>query len=532
MKKRFLTGLVTIGSCLLLGGCLLIVTHEDRPDPDFPPMGGSPRKLANYLAALAGYKPEQESEGSGEQSFRSLAVYQQGARIPSRANPCAYPDLEPELPEGCKKDYSLEGAEPVLAFVHLSDVQIRDEEVRLASKYGEGLLDTFVPSASFGPAQEKYDYAVLLALVQTINAMAAENAPDPSLAPRFAIQTGDAVHTHTLRELFTYLMGMSMLEIPWFDVVGNHDTISFGTVSNTRAALLNPRNEFMSICGQKSFMQLHFGEPDPKSEYADQFVRFGPVSPIILDRAATVRTLQAEDFAAPIETEFHPTTNPSAPVPLSFSTEPTSLRDGHVLTGYYHFTVRTVPPIHCLVLNTSQGGRRDLRLKGWVEADQVEWFREKLGLEGDQPKAITDGLILVFGHHPIGHIHEEGGREAIETAMREQPRVVAYFCGHTHAHNIREHPSGMAREGFWEIITGSVLEWPQWASHVRIFYNQESGEGEIKLRRLRANPVADPLKKLYHKAHESAALDAGKPFGLGKPDLCVVNADLPFVVPR
>ena len=59
------------------------------------------------------------------------------------------------------------------------------------------------------------------------------------------------------------------------------------------------------------------------------------------------------------------------------------------------------------------------------------------------------------------------------------PTVVAYFCGHTHKPRINYHTGQEGRFGFWEIVAGALIEYPQQGSLVRVKY--ENGVGIIEV---------------------------------------------------
>src|SRR3989338_1411012 len=112
-----------------------------------------------------------------------------------------------------------------MAFVHLSDVQIRDERVKLFGKDASRTLDKIIPSFEHGtpPArdQEHYDYAAYLALIKTINAYINDESISTVQKPKFMIHTGDAVDASVVEELYEFIYISNKLAIPWYNVLGN-----------------------------------------------------------------------------------------------------------------------------------------------------------------------------------------------------------------------------------------------------------------------------------------------------------------------
>ncbi len=92
---------------------------------------------------------------------------------------------------------------------------------------------------------------------------------------------------------------------------------------------------------------------------------------------------------------------------------------------------RTLDGVVIALLDTSRLGRAN----GSLSADQIEWLDE-LGARADRP-------VMVFGHH---HVWVDGvdprsdtffglvpgDTEALVDVFARRPRLVGYFCGHTH----------------------------------------------------------------------------------------------------
>ena len=123
------------------------------------------------------------------------------------------------------------------------------------------------------------------------------------------------------------------------------------------------------------------------------------------------------------------------------------------------------PAIQMIVLDT---GFR-FGSNGKLEDRQLKWLKEEL--ERSKKK-----IILVFGHHDIASITNSG---ELKKLFMASPTVVAYFCGHTHKPRINYHTGQEGRFGFWEIVAGALIEYPQQGSLVRVKY--ENGVGIIEV---------------------------------------------------
>ena len=88
----------------------------------------------------------------------------------------------------------------------------------------------------------------------------------------------------------------------------------------------------------------------------------------------------------------------------------------------------------------------------------------------------TSKITLIFGHHNLKTIRNG---KVLEELFAAHPSVVAYFCGHTHEHNINYHPGQENTFGFWEVITAATFAYPMQGSLVRI--KSEAGVGFVEI---------------------------------------------------
>ena len=77
---------------------------------------------------------------------------------------------------------------------------------------------------------ELYGYGTFLSTVLAVNQLSSGTygsyAPCPApLPPQFAIHTGDAVDASMFSELFQFLAVVNELNIPFLNVIGNHDDL-------------------------------------------------------------------------------------------------------------------------------------------------------------------------------------------------------------------------------------------------------------------------------------------------------------------
>lgn len=146
--------------------------------------------------------------------------------------------------EGAKHAASVElGVEldapvAIASFLHFSDVQIREPGAKLGGQTLSHQLDKVVHSFERSYDQELYSMFVYGALVRTANEELTL-PPDPGRPPpQFMIHTGDAVDAGLTSEFEMFRNYSDLLQIPWYQVLGNHDVLAFGNLQleddNTR----------------------------------------------------------------------------------------------------------------------------------------------------------------------------------------------------------------------------------------------------------------------------------------------------------
>ena len=120
------------------------------------------------------------------------------------------------------------------------------------------------------------------------------------------------------------------------------------------------------------------------------------------------------------------------------------------------------------------------RYGGWqgcIHREQFEWLSEVL-------EASKDKYVVLSSHHPLenlfnGYAPDGVGKPAIEKEIREllekYPNVILWFSGHVHDHKIQESLKKDGTHAFWEIRTGSHIDWPQQSRIIEIM-KAENGQ--------------------------------------------------------
>lgn len=358
---------------------------------------------------------------------------------------------------GGGEQVSCAGMEPLLSFVHLSDVRLREHAVILSDD-----SSTELPAAL--DQLYRNDDAVLLATVLGINQLGQSGTAlgtCPAVgAPRFVIHTGNAVGLGLFSELTQFIAAMNELNVPWLNAVGPNDVGFVGSRPNETVAGVNAIVPYVPIGNVDRFMTFHAVRgvktdvtlPNPAQRGRDD----GP------SQAGCRR--QANGMCTP---------DPRYPRSLfhGFNANCETIdggmtmlewqRDGLCTSarGYYAITVPSNRPelaFRLIVLNTAENVIDDGTTPssgGTMLMEQVRW----LGRELD---ALPPGTFaLVFGHDPLGAFADDR-REQLTSALAKHPRALGYFHGGD-GDTLRRQRADGGVHSFPEVGSASLLEFPQ-----------------------------------------------------------------------
>ena len=155
-------------------------------------------------------------------------------------------------------------------------------------------------------------------------------------------------------------------------------------------------------------------------------------------------------------------------------------RDG---TAYYAHDVGGVRFV-ALDTNCLEGGA-----DGCLDEEQVTWLRRTLEevssrWTAEDGSTVTSGnedrLVVLFSHHGSTTLTGEHGAPLLLQLVHRFPNVVLWLNGHTHTNAVRAHARPVVAgqqapgEGFWEVTTCAVMDWPCQARIVELL---DAGDG-------------------------------------------------------
>jgi predicted phosphodiesterase len=365
--------------------------------------------------------------------FGKLVIDSGSNRPPDSGLPETARDAELQMVEadGGFRDRCLDSP-TALRFVWLSDVHMRQREVKLFNNAISRTLDNVIDTFEHDQTQEDFHWAVFLSLIDAINKLNRESPLD------FMMHTGDGIDSGTIKELYQFIYLTDQLDIPWFNAVGNHDAAIFGNYEARLGYTKDSGVDFFFVGHNENFFVMNglerrisgFGPrllpvPDQGGHDPSRVERAG--------KSVPSTCYHGFDLCPGCDSYRH-----CKEVPVK------------AMGGYYSFDVRNKGvPVRVIVLNTA---RSDSWGEGAEKKDlmgpQREWLKETL-------KTRDQRLVLLFMHHRPAEIDDE-----TLAVLKENGSRMVVFSGHTHK-NGRQRFETSSHDIFYELNTGSILEYPQ-----------------------------------------------------------------------
>ena len=408
---------------------------------------------------------------------------------------------------------------PLLAFHHFSDFRIVDEESPLRSEWVEACRPA-VTTDAFRP-QESLSLQAAAAMIGQANRI---NQSEITGRPvDFALHTGNAADNAQYNELRWFLDLMDGKDVnpdsgkpgyeglqagspapaydhllqdaqsrfspqglryPWYAVVGNRDLLSQGNFPPDEAARAIAVGSVKVTGVGKTVLDDVCRDPQRLAAPAPRvFLKDPEMARESVSADGNRRPLSRQEW---IEEHFN--TAPS-PGPSGHGFTEANRKNG---TAYYAVDSG---PVALIVLDTANPGGF---AAGSIDADQFAWLEEQLKARSRRyidraGKAVTSSvreqLIVIASHHTCAAMNnpfpglkpqtERFRGPQVEALLHRFPNVVLHVAGHDLAYRITPKPDAERRtKGYWEITTGSPLDFPMQSRLVEIVAN---GDGTLSI---------------------------------------------------
>jgi metallophosphoesterase (TIGR03768 family) len=385
----------------------------------------------------------------------------------------------------------------LLTFFTMSDIHLTDKESpaqQICFGYKGGNSSAYSPVIL-------YTTHVLDAAIQTINALNKINKFD------FGMGLGDAANNAQYNELRWYIdifdgkninpgsgvqedpvpganndyqdeytaKGLNR-EIPWYQVLGNHDHFSTGVFTPddyvrqayVGGVIMNLGNIMTDPLGINS-RGFYMGAVDGRTPDGDIFgagpvdsFQTPPLTPADLNRHPLTR----KDWMS----EFFNTS--SKPVGHGF----TQANLDNDLASY-SFEPKSGLPIKIIVLDDTQDENNDdTKEQGYLDNQRFDWLVSELD-EGQ----LNGKLMIIAAHIPVMFddydSHSQISEKTLTDKLNTYPNLLMWISGHVHRNTVTMFKSpvdSLPELGFWHVETSSLRDFPQQFRTFEIDRNSDS----------------------------------------------------------
>lgn len=234
----------------------------------------------------------------------------------------------------------------------------------------------------------------------------------------------------------------------WLAVHGNHDALLQGTAAPT------PELDLLAQGSQKLAALKDI------NDLAGLFSGFGEVGPAVYPGLDYIQTneITADPRRALVKMQDWVSTHTNCEHDHGLDREQPE-------TAYWYRNIGA--QLRLVALDTVN------RFGGWqgcIHREQFEWLTHLLEVSRDK-------YVVLTSHHPLenlfnGYVPEEESAPALEVEIRrlleKYPNVILWFSGHVHDHKITQSRNSDGSHAFWEIRTGSHIDWPQQSRTIEI----------------------------------------------------------------
>jgi metallophosphoesterase (TIGR03768 family) len=382
----------------------------------------------------------------------------------------------------------------LLRFFTITDIHITDKESPSQLIYLQQLNARDAQVTSIYSGVMLYTTHVLDAAIQTVNALHKQNPID------FGISLGDTCNSTQYNELRWYIdvidgkvitpssgahAGGDNIDyqkpfkaagldtsIPWYQTIGNHDHFWIGSIPVNDTLRKSYVSDTVFAAGDVladprkiSKPDYYMGVLDGSTPHGD-IVAAGPVGkfsspPRVVpdpDRRSLVRNEWIQEFY----------TSSTRPAGHGFNLVDPGKDKGFAC---YSFVPKSTVPLKVIVLDNTQredDGSIDIHGHGFLDQERWAWLKKELA-EGQ----ASDQLMIIAAHIPIGvdpkysevewwdNPQNAVNLQGLITELHSHPNLLMWMAGHRHLNTVKAFVGPTPEQGFWQVETSSLRDFPQ-----------------------------------------------------------------------
>ena len=258
-------------------------------------------------------------------------------------------------------------------------------------------------------------------------------------------------------------------DIPWYYVAGNHDGLVLGTLPITDTELklfgktirIGTRPFFDNIAtGSTNWL----GYEPSVIGFLEHL--FSPAS-FVITADEDRRTLRSNEIALQMSISKDPN---FVSQPIGHGMKLVLEQQGELKDGQLNYSFSSNDDlIKHIALDSSMA----IGHLGFLTQQDISWIKQQL-----QDAQDSGQLVIVSSHHKPDDILFNS--KTLVDTLNQYPNVIAHLVAHSHENRILPRLGETPELGYWEIESGSMVNWPQQFRVLDISIDSNSGIGTIK----------------------------------------------------
>jgi metallophosphoesterase (TIGR03768 family) len=464
---------------------------------------------------------------------------------------------------------SAPNAARLLSFFSISDIHIADKESP-AQPIDVGWSALYGAATTCGSAYSPVILSttqVLDAAIQTVNALHEKSPFD------FGISLGDDCNNSQYNELRWFIdvldgqiitpssgahVGAETIdyqkpfkaaglnkEIPWYQVIGNHDQFWMGSaLEDAKTLQAHIGNTILNMANN----------PDPQAGGVNSYGDYMGVVDGSTPYGTIIGAGPEENFSIPPTVIADPNRHSLSTFTSStlnwmrefFTTTSNPIGHGFTQTNLdndfacYSFEPKSDIPIKVIVLDdTCKGPGSPNYAGGYLDQTRLDWLTGELQKGQDENK-----LMIIAAHIPVNpqtYLIDDGTHESVfisptDTALVDMvhnyPNLILWIAGHRHLNTVTPQPYNAAdlndhpEQSFWEVETSSLRDFPQ---QFRTFDIRRNSDNTISIIITNVDPAVtagSPAATSRGYAIAAARIFGATPTSIADPTSHACNAEL------